>query len=60
MLEQAMDGSMTIPYILIICRTIRIGTYKTKPSDRVVISTEGLEMKVPISSGQSSLDASIF
>ncbi|XP_034237938.1 uncharacterized protein LOC117643271 isoform X2 [Thrips palmi] len=53
MLEQAMDGSMPYPYVLILCRTLRIGTYKAKPLDRVVLTTEGLEMKIPLPTGQN-------
>lgn len=53
MLEQAMDGSIPYPYVLILCRTLRIGTYKAKPLERVVFSNVGLEMKVPLPSGQN-------
>lgn len=51
MLEQAIEGSMSHPYVLIQCRTLRIGTYKAKPAG-VVFSSKGLEMKVPLPTGQ--------
>ena len=50
MLEQAAEGSILVPFALVQCRTVRIGTYKAKPSDKVGISTQGIEIKLPLPS----------
>lgn len=51
LLEQAINGSLSSPYVLMECRTIRIGTYKNKPSERVVISAQGMEFTIPLPTG---------
>lgn len=44
-------GSVPHPFVSMACRSLRIGTYRTNPSQRVVLSSDGLEMKVPLPSG---------
>lgn len=42
-----MDNLQPGQYTTITCRSIRIGSYKTMPTDRVLISTEGIKFVVP-------------
>lgn len=46
-LEAFIDGSMPGSYTLLHCRTVRIGSYKVVPRERVVLSTVGLWISVP-------------
>lgn len=51
MTEEAMDLSSAYPCLAILCESVLIGSYKAKPFERVIFSTEGLEMKIPLPSG---------
>lgn len=51
MLQQVIDGSIASPFVVVSCRTVRVGTYKEKPLEKVVISTQGLELNLALPSG---------
>ena len=41
------------PYTSLICRSLRIGSYKMAPSEKVIFVSEGIRIKVPsISEGK--------
>lgn len=42
-----MDNLQPGQYTTITCRSIRIGSYKVVPKDRVLISSEGIKFIVP-------------
>lgn len=46
-LEGMADGSAPGQYTLLQCRTVRIGSYKVVPKERVVLSSEGVRVCVP-------------
>lgn len=45
---------------LLQCRTVRIGSYKVVPEEKVVISEYGIKMKVPSPKGGKSLNPYFF
>ncbi|XP_015586245.1 uncharacterized protein LOC107263491 isoform X2 [Cephus cinctus] len=46
--EDITDGSIQAPHTSILCRTVRIGSYKYIPRERVVISQNGIRLGVPL------------
>ncbi|XP_046586106.1 uncharacterized protein LOC107224533 isoform X1 [Neodiprion lecontei] len=42
------DGSIQAPQTSLICRTVRIGSYKYIPQERVIISQSGVRLGVPL------------
>jgi len=46
-MDGIMDGSIPGSYTLVQCRTVRIGSYKVVPKDRVLISSVGIRIAVP-------------
>lgn len=41
------DGTIKGSFTSIQCRSIRIGSYKVMPKERVVIASQGLRLKLP-------------
>ncbi|XP_066991207.2 uncharacterized protein [Anabrus simplex] len=46
-LEAIIDGTMQGQYTLLQCRTVRIGSYKVVPRERVILSNIGVKLSVP-------------
>lgn len=42
------DNTMQSPHTSLLCRTVRIGSYKYIPRDRVLISQNGVRFGVPL------------
>ncbi|XP_012261070.2 uncharacterized protein LOC105688968 isoform X2 [Athalia rosae] len=42
------DGSIQVPHTSLICRTVRIGSYKYIPQERIIISKSGVRFGVPL------------
>lgn len=42
------DNSIQSPHTSVLCRTVRIGSYKYFPRERVVISQTGVRLSVPL------------
>ncbi|CAL4081453.1 unnamed protein product, partial [Meganyctiphanes norvegica] len=42
------EGSLKGPYTTLMCRSLRIGSYKIMPSEKVIFASEGIRMKVPL------------
>lgn len=43
-----LDNTMQSPHTSLLCRTVRIGSYKYIPRDRVLISQNGVRFGVPL------------
>lgn len=41
------DGTLKGPYTSLQCRSLRIGSYKVTPKERVLIVPQGLRIEVP-------------
>lgn len=41
------DGTLKGPYTTLQCRSVRVGSYKVMPKDRVLIVPQGIRIKVP-------------
>ncbi|XP_042230537.1 putative mediator of RNA polymerase II transcription subunit 26 [Homarus americanus] len=46
-LQSLLDGTLKGPYTSLQCRSIRVGSYKVMPKDRVLIVPQGLRLKIP-------------
>jgi sentrin-specific protease 7 len=46
-MDGIVDGSIPGSYTLVQCRTVRIGSYKVVPKDRVLLSSVGIRIAVP-------------
>jgi sentrin-specific protease 7 len=46
-MDGIIDGSIPGSYTLVQCRTVRIGSYKVVPKDRVLLSSVGIRIAVP-------------
>jgi hypothetical protein len=46
-MDGILDGSIPGSYTLLQCRTVRIGSYKVVPKDRVLLSSVGIRIAVP-------------
>ncbi|XP_043519425.1 uncharacterized protein LOC122533609 isoform X2 [Frieseomelitta varia] len=46
--EDIKDNSLQSPHTSLLCRTVRIGSYKFVPRERVVISQSGIRFGVPL------------
>ncbi|XP_076676841.1 uncharacterized protein LOC143373447 isoform X2 [Andrena cerasifolii] len=46
--EDMKDNSIQSPHTSVLCRTVRIGSYKYFPRERVVISQTGVRLSVPL------------
>ena len=46
-MQGLMDGSIPGCFTMIQCRTVRIGSYKVVPKDRVILSSIGVRISVP-------------
>lgn len=42
------DGSILAPHTSLTCRTVRIGSYKYIPQEKVIISQSGVRLGVPL------------
>jgi sentrin-specific protease 7 len=48
------------PFIPLNCRSVRIGSFKVSPTSPVLISVEGIELRVPDIRNQSTVTVTIF
>jgi hypothetical protein len=46
-MDGIIDGSIPGTFTLVQCRTVRIGSYKVVPKDRVIICSAGIRITVP-------------
>jgi sentrin-specific protease 7 len=46
-MDGILDGSVPGCFTLLQCRTVRLGSYKVVPKDRVLISSVGIRIAVP-------------
>jgi hypothetical protein len=46
-MDGILDGSIPGSFTLLQCRTVRIGSYKVVPKDRVLLSSVGIRIAVP-------------
>ncbi|KAK8741248.1 hypothetical protein OTU49_002576, partial [Cherax quadricarinatus] len=46
-LQSLLDGTLKRPYTSVQCRSIRVGSYKVMPKERVLIVPEGFRIKIP-------------
>ncbi|XP_017886629.1 uncharacterized protein LOC108628910 isoform X2 [Ceratina calcarata] len=46
--EDIKDNSLQAPHTSLLCRTVRIGSYKYIPRERIVISSTGIRFGVPL------------
>jgi hypothetical protein len=46
-MDGILDGTIPGSYTLLQCRTVRIGSYKVVPKDRVLLSSVGIRIAVP-------------
>jgi sentrin-specific protease 7 len=46
-MDGILDGSIPGCFTLLQCRTVRIGSYKVVPKDRVLLSSVGIRIAVP-------------
>lgn len=46
-MDGIVDGSIPGCFTLLQCRTVRIGSYKVVPKDRVLLSSVGIRIAVP-------------
>jgi hypothetical protein len=46
-MDGILDGSIPGSFTLLHCRTVRIGSYKVVPKDRVLLSSIGIRIAVP-------------
>ncbi|XP_034251825.1 uncharacterized protein LOC117651680 isoform X2 [Thrips palmi] len=51
--EEPVAPAAPYHYLLMLCKALHIGTYKVVTSEKVVLSTKGLVMRVPLPSDQS-------
>ncbi|XP_066937467.1 sentrin-specific protease 6-like isoform X5 [Macrobrachium rosenbergii] len=54
-IQSITDGTLKGPYTSIHCRSIRIGSYKVMPRDRMLIMPQGIKIKVPSILDNSSI-----
>lgn len=47
-IKYVVDNSIGAPHTSILCRTVRIGSYKYIPRERVVISQSGIRFGIPL------------
>jgi hypothetical protein len=56
-MDGILDGSIPGSFTLLQCRTVRIGSYKVIPKDRVLLSSIGIRIAVPaIEDGECMTD----
>lgn len=47
-LEELLDNAAPEDQTFLQCRTVRIGSYKVVPKDRVMITPHGIKVTVPV------------